>query len=383
MSKKWSKEDDARGQEIWEKTHSIEDVASVLGRTREAVKLRKILRWGVKERQVRVPMDYTKTWQDEALVEWTDGFLLGDGHLAETSAAGIAAYAAITSANRDWTRYAMIGFGSYYPLPPKENWVGDGRGGKRNHLAWQSSTLSHPDLKVHRDRWYPGGKKRIPQDVRLTGTSLRLWYIGDGSLENGFVRLAACDFTREELEPVVDRLRAERGLDFHFGTGIRLYLAAKSIPAFFDFIGRECPVEGYEYKFEASPDRWLRTIEGTARELGVRPFWIRYLIQSGRAGSVKREKLRFIAPEDFEKIKEIRDTEYMPRKAGVNGCGGLTQYDVTRRLRVHWRRLPDLIAQAGLAPRRTGGGHYRFTEDDVAKMEPFVGSFFHDKKVRT
>lgn len=338
-------------------------------------------------RSVRKKLDYTKTWQDEALVEWVDGFLLGDGHIAETSKAGIAAYAVMSSSNKNWTRYGMSGFDAYYPLTPREYRVGDGKGGKRNHIAWQSSTLSHPDLKVHRDRWYPDGKKMIPSDVRLTGTSLQLWYIGDGSMDKGFASISAYDFSRAEVETVVEKMERNIGITFTIhekpghGTGMQIYLPAAYTSTFFDLIGRGCPVKGYEYKFEASPDRWLRTIESTAEELGVDPFWIRNLILSGRAEALKREKLRFITVENFEKIKEIRDTEYRPRGPGEQKCG-FTMDEVKRLLRIHDRRLPDLLSKAGVIPRRTKGGHYRFTEDDVEKIRPFVGSRFHNLKIK-
>lgn len=337
-------------------------------------------------RSVRKKLDYTKTWQDEALVEWVDGFLLGDGHIAETSAAGIAAYATISSSNENWAQYAMKGFDAYQPLPPKKRPNGKGVDGG-SLFAWQSSTLSHPDLKVHRDRWYPGGKKRIPLDVRLTGTSLRLWYIGDGSMDKGFVSIAAYDFSRVEVETVVEKMARDLGIVFTIhekpghGTGMTIYLPATYTSTFFDLIGKECPVEGYEYKFEASPDRWLRTIESTAEELEVDPFWIRNLISSGRAASIKREKLRFITAENFEKIKEIRDTEYRPRGVGARKRG-LTMEEVKCLLRIHDRRLPDLLSKAGVVPRQTKGGHYRFTEEDVDKMRPFVSTRFHDLKIK-
>jgi hypothetical protein len=379
--RRWTEEEDAKGLKIWERTHDLGEIADLLGRTREAVKLRKRLVWGIKDRQVRTSLDHTKTWVTERMIEWVDGFLLGDGHIARASA-----YAVISSSNPNWTRYAMSGFETYKPSPPKMHLVATGASKEKKYEAWQSTTLSHPDLKAQRDRWYPGGRKRIPQDVRLTGTSLRLWFLGDGSLDNGYVRIAANDFTREELGPVLGRLRG-MGLDFHFGvstgigTEVRLYLAAKGTAVFFDLIGKRCPVEGYEYKFEVDPDRWLRTIEGTARELGVSRFWIRNLIQSGRARAIKRNKLLFITPKGFERIKEIRDREYRPRGPGVTKRGH-TLDEVKRTLRIHDRRLPDLLAKSGVSPRRTRGGHYRFTEEDVARMKPFVSTFFHDRKIQ-
>lgn len=322
---------------------------------------------------MRKKLDYTKSHLDEPLAEWVDGFLLGDGHLAQTSPKS--ACAGIGSSNINWTRYSMKGLVSYEPSQPRENWTGAGVGTKK-YQSWQSWTLSHPDLRHHWCRWYSTGKKVVPQDVRLTGTSLRLWYLGDGSFDGGFVTVAAYDFSVKELERITTRLEAECGLPFtlHQSKGARkkLYLPAEYIGKFFDFIGKDCPVIGYEHKFEVDPKRWLTGLSDAARQLKVNYAWVQNFIRSGRIEVKHHGGWTYLTSEEFEKLKSIRDTEYRPRTKGRTTSGRLTAEQVLRSLRAHPRRLTSLIAAAKINPHRTLGGHYRFTKEEIEAMRPFA-----------
>ena len=50
--------------------------------------------------------------------------------------------------------------------------------------AYKLKTLTYFELGEIRQRWYPNNKKAIPRNFRITPTSLKFWYIGDGNFSD-------------------------------------------------------------------------------------------------------------------------------------------------------------------------------------------------------
>jgi hypothetical protein len=130
-----------------------------------------------------------------------------------------------------------------------------------------SSTLTHPDIFHQAKRWYSGVNqtKAIPSDIRITPTSILLWYLGDGSLtyikdSNTYVvRFATCSFSVDEIENILMPKLTALGLECSRDISKNdIRICASSIGRFFDFIGHKSPISCYDHKFDIP--EWLRLI---------------------------------------------------------------------------------------------------------------------------
>ena len=208
-------------------------------------------------------LDRDNSFENEDMIAWTDGFLLGDGNVNYSHGGNslfVGARFNIGSSQSEWSSYSMSGFGAYNPTEPKDFGKRDK---KHPNPIYYSRTLTHPDIIDQAKRWYPeGGKKRIPIDVRITPVSVMLWYLGDGSFtyqkksNAGVLRLHTCDFTVDDMENILIPKMEAVGLscwrDPHKGD---LHISSNCIRLFFDFIGNESPIECYAHKFEIP--EWL------------------------------------------------------------------------------------------------------------------------------
>lgn len=200
-------------------------------------------------------LDPDKSFMDEKTLEWVDGFLLGDGSIGRKRRTGITgARLTIGTSSREWAEYAMQGFSAYSFSVPKESKRLDSP--KNPNSMWSSATLTHPDISLQLSRWYPDSKKDVPLDVRITPTSVLLWYLGDGSIctdeESNYsaVRLATCSFSIDKIEQILIPKLAVYGIEcVREKSKNDIRIRTPSIGAFFDFIGRTSPIQCYTHKF--------------------------------------------------------------------------------------------------------------------------------------
>lgn len=204
-------------------------------------------------------MDPDQTFMTEKMLEWVDGFNLGDGYIGFRKKDYMGARFIIGSTTRAWTSYAMSGLHAYRPSEPSQ--CGEPCS-KRPNVTWSSATLTHPDIVKQARRWYPKGKKIVPSDVRITPTSLLLWYLGDGSIHEDIkrnivlLRLATCSFSASDIDKILVPKLKEKGFDCareKQKNDIRI--KSHSISKFFDFIGTEPPFQEYAHKFKMP--KWL------------------------------------------------------------------------------------------------------------------------------
>jgi len=130
---------------------------------------------------------------------------------------------------------------------------------ERNRTSYCGSTKVHLDFKRQRKRWYPDGKKRIPEDVLITPTSLLLWYLGDGSLDrfSGYIVLCTDGYNLSEhqlLQHKLSLLSINAKIRGQYRTREKKYyhkllITRKNVKKFFDVIGYSSPVKCYNYKF--------------------------------------------------------------------------------------------------------------------------------------
>jgi hypothetical protein len=205
-------------------------------------------------------LDPDKSFMDEKTLEWVDGFLLGDGSILRSKRLCSGARFSIGSSENEWATFAMRGFAAYGATQPRENKRLDDP--KNPNSTWSSVTWTHPDIVAQARRWYPDGKKEVPCDIRITPTSVLLWYLGDGSicsdLESNYsaVQLATCAFDPERIEQVLIPKLYTVGIDgVHEKAKNSIRIRTSSIGVFFDYIGRSSPISCYVHKFNVP--KWL------------------------------------------------------------------------------------------------------------------------------
>lgn len=147
----------------------------------------------------------------------------------------------------------------------------------------KAKTLAYRELRDYREKWYPNENKKPPEDLLITPTVLRHWFIGDGTLAkitssrkrgNGelqYSQVVLCTngFTWKDCELLALKLQA-LGLPFEvkghhqnwkgvktINPQLRLPKPATNTSLFFDFIG-PCPEEikeDYGYKWDWTTKR--------------------------------------------------------------------------------------------------------------------------------
>ena len=99
--------------------------------------------------------------------------------------------------------------------------------------------------------WYPEGVKRVPSHMKLTGYSLKIFYIEDGTLSRvgsrGKLSLAVNNFSLDDVETIKNRIADiigdDRVIIHNYKSGPTIHISRKStVSAFYDCIG-ECPDE--------------------------------------------------------------------------------------------------------------------------------------------
>jgi len=201
---------------------------------------------------------------NKSLIEWIDGFLLGDGYIGINKTKKnvfCGSRFCFGSVEKEWVDYAMSEFKSYCPSESKQH--GKIRK-KAPRLTWSSSTLTHPDIVLQAQRWYGQNidyKKEVPKDVKITPTSLLLWYLGDGSITNNItattLQFATCSFSRGSLENILIPKMEKLGLKCRINNVKNdIAICAESIGLFFEIIGLKSPIQCYQYKFEYP--QWLK-----------------------------------------------------------------------------------------------------------------------------
>jgi hypothetical protein len=254
------------------------------------------------------PLDYEISYMTEPTVEALDGFLLGDGCISTDSRSKTEVARLTCGLEHEGFCYHMMT--PFHRYKPKTAQYRDQS--MKSGFRWNGQTKTHPDFHKQYLRWYPdGGKKQPPEDVRITPKSVMMWYLGDGSLvQTGdaiVVRLSTDGFTPENVEFLAEKLR-EKGIACHRNNDNRIWIKAKGIPAFFDFIGRQSPIKCYDYKFDLPEWRFeAKRLREVADELGVQYNRLSHLVKTGRLGCYRasaKGRPRMM-PEHIESAKKL------------------------------------------------------------------------------
>lgn len=182
-------------------------------------------------------------------IDWINGELLGDGSLFSTSI-----YSAKFRYGSKYKEYIQY-------VSDILNTFGIKQSGKiyeRYHkdmdcYDYHYSSLRYVELLPIYKQWYPNNKKIVPKNIKLTPTTLRQHFIGDGCLQHRKnrrprIKLSTCGFLITDVNWLVNKLinlgfyATRRKSDNTIG------ISSYSTKSFLDYIG-ECPVNCYKYKF--------------------------------------------------------------------------------------------------------------------------------------
>jgi len=254
-------------------------------------------------------LDWDKTFLTEPIIESIDGFLIGDGSARVSHDKQIARMSCGVQ-HKEFAEYMRSFFLIYDARELK--YYPDKSG--RSSGTWQFGTKYHPDLYKRASLWYPSNEPRkvVPVDVRITPTSVMLWYLGDGTLSHRddacSITLSTDAFKKNDIESILIPKLELLGIASHRTNENRVRIDARSIPQFFDFIGRTSPITCYSYKFNLPEWRFeaIRMSEA-AKILNVDYGRLSYMVKIGRQPCYRikeKGRPRFL-PEHLEVSKSL------------------------------------------------------------------------------
>jgi len=121
--------------------------------------------------------------------------------------------------------------------------------------VWRFITKQTPEFNEYRS-WYNGSEKQFPKDINLNHTTLKHWFVCDGTLDiSNSCPLASISLNNErgnkekicslfDKTPINDYVWAE------YDTDVEIRFNKQGTKTFFDYIGD--PISGFEYKW---PDK--------------------------------------------------------------------------------------------------------------------------------
>lgn len=175
--------------------------------------------------------------------EVATGVLMGDGYIKETHASN---YLAVQMVTEEYLSYL-----SSNVFPVTSSGVSCNC---RNIYTWRTRTL--PEFQQYRD-WYKSGSKTFPKDIELTPTTLKHWYVCDGSLaerkntEHIRIGLSNERKNEEKIRRYFDSIGVHITNWGDYDSGCSAIFNSKQSDKLWNYMGG--PLPGFEYKW---PDRY-------------------------------------------------------------------------------------------------------------------------------
>lgn len=118
----------------------------------------------------------------------------------------------------------------------------------REYLTTRCRTRAFRAGRILRQRFYPDGRKRIPDDLVLTPRVVAVWFMDDGYTRvrtdhNALAEIAAHSFTAGEIARLIDLLRRDVGLEAYTRESSpgRILFGAESTRRLSELIAPFCP----------------------------------------------------------------------------------------------------------------------------------------------
>ena len=261
-------------------------------------------------------LDYNKTYVNDDMIKWVDGYLLGDGGINYNWKNGNSITARF-SCGVEYEEFANYLMKPFLSLGSKVKKCASPA--MKQGFAFSGRTRHHPDIYKQYLRWYPEVKeglrgKQPPDDVRITKESVESWYLGDGSLSvtetTISAKLATDGFTKERNDMLVDKVR-EIGIICHRNNDNRIRIDVKGIPAFFNLIGIESPVSCYDYKYRVPGFRLnSKRMSDVAEELNIDYSRLSHFVKIGKIKPYRiteKGRPRFL-PKHIKQVKKLIKT---------------------------------------------------------------------------
>lgn len=161
--------------------------------------------------------------QPYTLREMIDGLLLGDGSMHGKGYLQISQ----CSAHADWLsdiakHLLLVGCTSkIIPVKPRTRYIEERE--MRSRGGWHLYTPVYEEFRQERLRWYPdGGKKLVPQDIKLTPMVVAQWLCGDGTGgKNGTLTFYTNGFDEGCVDTLVQKFHDDLQIHASKGATIR------------------------------------------------------------------------------------------------------------------------------------------------------------------
>ena len=171
------------------------------------------------------------------------GLLMGDGFVKKTSASQYIGTQMIT---REYLEYLNREVFPVLSTTVTQN--------NRGHYCWRTRAL--PELSEYKD-WYSSGEKQFPQDIELSPTILKHWYVCDGSKTDtkntSHIRIGLTNERDNELK--IRSYFDSIGVDIQnwadYESGCSAIFNAEQSVQLWEYMGE--PLAGFEYKW---PDKY-------------------------------------------------------------------------------------------------------------------------------
>ena len=234
--KKWNKNEFPILEKMW-KDETKDVLVKYFGRSWKS-----ICRKAETLRFKRPRMPHTLCFEGKE-PDWLIGEMLGDGHISKCG------QYCHTSKYLDYTLFLENKFKSidiffkYW-----KNSTYDKRTKKTYHRYLSKTRCVFKDF---RSRWYPYGKKIIPQDICLTDEVVYHWILGDGSISNETFRLFTMGFDIDSIHIARSKLN-DYGLATNINKDGNLYIKKNlsNMKKTKQFVREFDPPQCYQYKFE-------------------------------------------------------------------------------------------------------------------------------------
>ena len=259
-----------------------------------------------------------KRFMDDNILDVVDGMVIGDGTIRPNHNTKLARVV-MGSVHKEFALYCqslMLPYKSQYPhYSPGEK----GKG------MWATSTLHHIDFYEQYLRWYPGGKKDIPSEIRFTPMMLTLWHLGDGCLSSPlsgnarYMYFSTNSFPRSSLEGIVVPKFNEIGVKVARITGDnRVFIATESIAHLLKFMGGKSPVRCFDYKFDIETWRTMTSMKKAAEAVelsyGRLANWVKQgLVEYSRSPGGKKV---VFTDEQLSALSSRVESGELPRESG-------------------------------------------------------------------
>jgi len=229
--------------EYFDKKMSTVDIAKKYNVTTGAVLLR-FSRKKIKIRSIVESLVLKGNYANisDNLVNFLNGLLLGDGSVVFAGRKKSCWYAH-TDKNKEYLTWLVNEFYKFgiecSKIIPSHN------------NAWQVRTKSYRNFVDIRNKWYPNGKKIIP-DIELKPITLFNWYIGDGSYDKKSIshKVVICSQFDQFGKYVMSNKLIELGIKNSVYSNM-IYIKSESRKEFFKYI-KSCMFKipkCYLYKF--------------------------------------------------------------------------------------------------------------------------------------